>query len=85
MAIIGDDLGVAERRPCPEQWTRERKLVFFLEEFTMAKRKTTRRFSDELEVETVKLAKRRNQSMAEIAMELGINAKSIGESEARPC
>ena len=45
----------------------------------MAKRKTRRRFSEEFKAETVKLVKQSNRSMADIAMELGINAKSIGE------
>ena len=45
----------------------------------MAKRKTRRRFSDEFKAEAVKLVKQSNRSMAELAMELGINAKSIGE------
>ena len=45
----------------------------------MAKRKTRRRFSDEFKAETVKLVKQSNRSMADLAMELGINAKSIGE------
>ena len=45
----------------------------------MARRKTRRRFSDEFKAEAVKLVKQSNRSMAELAMELGINAKSIGE------
>ena len=45
----------------------------------MAKKKTRRRFSDEFKAETVKLVKQSNRSMADIAMELGINSKSIGE------
>ena len=45
----------------------------------MAKRKTRRRFSDEFKAETVKLVKQSNQPMADIAMELGIISKSIGE------
>jgi transposase len=45
----------------------------------MARRKTRRRFSDEFKAETVKLVKQSNRSMADIAMELGINATSIGE------
>ena len=45
----------------------------------MAKRKTRRRFSDEFKAEAVKLVKQSNRSMADLAMELGINAKSIGE------
>ena len=45
----------------------------------MARRKTRRRFSDEFKAEAVKLVKQSNRSMAGLAMELGINAKSIGE------
>ena len=45
----------------------------------MAKRKTRRRFSDEFKCEAVKLVKQSNRSIADLAMELGINAKSIGE------
>ena len=45
----------------------------------MAKKKTRRRFSNEFKAETVKLVKQSNRSMADIAMELGINSKSIGE------
>ena len=45
----------------------------------MAKRKTRRRFSDEFKSEAVKLVKQSNRSMADLAMELGINPKSIGE------
>ena len=45
----------------------------------MAKRKTRRRFSDEFKSEAVKLVKQSNRSMADLAMELGISAKSIGE------
>jgi len=45
----------------------------------MARKRTRRRFSEEFKAETVKLVKQSNRSMADIAMELGINAKSIGE------
>lgn len=45
----------------------------------MRKRKTRRRFSDEFKSEAVKLVKQSNRSMADLAMELGINAKLIGE------
>jgi len=45
----------------------------------MARKKTRRRFSDEFKAETVKLVKQSNRSMADVAMELGLNAKSIGE------
>ena len=43
------------------------------------KKKTRRRFTDEFKSETVKLVKQSDRSMSSIAMELGINAKSIGE------
>lgn len=43
------------------------------------KKRTRRRFSDEFKAETVKLAKQSDRSMADLAMELGINAKSLGE------
>ena len=43
------------------------------------KKKTRRRFSEEFKAETVKLVKQSDRSMSSIAMELGINAKSIGE------
>ena len=46
----------------------------------MAKTKRTRRrFTEEFKAETVKLVKQSDRSMAGIAMELGIRAKSIGE------
>jgi transposase len=46
----------------------------------MAKqKKARRRFTDEFKAETVKLVKQSDRSMAGIAMELGISAKSIGE------
>ncbi len=45
----------------------------------MATRKTRRRFSDEFKSEAVKLVKQSNRSMADLAMEIGINPKSIGE------
>ena len=46
----------------------------------MAKTKRTRRrFTEEFKAETVKLVKQSDRSMAGIAMELGISAKSIGE------
>ena len=46
----------------------------------MAKKKQTRRrFTDEFKSETVKLVKQSDRSMADIAMELGISAKSVGE------
>ena len=43
------------------------------------KKKTRRRFTEEFKAETVKLVKQGDRSMAGIAMELGISAKSIGE------
>ena len=43
------------------------------------KKKTRRRFTEEFKAETVKLVKQSDRSMAGIAMELGISAKSIGE------
>ena len=43
------------------------------------KKKTRRRFSEEFKAETVKLVKQSDRSMSSLAMELGINAKSIGE------
>ena len=43
------------------------------------KKKTRRRFTAEFKSETVKLVKQSDRSMASIAMELGISAKSIGE------
>ena len=47
----------------------------------MAKKKklTRRRFTAEFKSETVKLVKQSDRSMADIAMELGISAKSVGE------
>ncbi len=43
------------------------------------KKKTRRRFTDEFKSETVKLVKQSDRSMADLAMELGISAKSISE------
>ena len=43
------------------------------------KKKTRRRFTEEFKAETVKLVKQSDRSMSSIAMELGINAKSLGE------
>ena len=63
----------------PKKWTHRRKLVFVVEEFTMARKKTRRRLSDEFKAETVKRVKQSNRSMADLAMEHGINAGSIGE------
>ena len=46
----------------------------------MSKQKRTRRvFSPEFKSETVKLVKQSDRTMADIAMELGISAKSVGE------
>lgn len=43
------------------------------------KKQTRRRFTPEFKAETVKLVKQSNQTMAAVAMELGISAKSVGE------
>jgi transposase len=43
------------------------------------KKQTRRRFTEEFKAETVKLVKQSDRSMSSLAMELGINAKSIGE------
>jgi len=43
------------------------------------KKQTRRRFTEEFKAETVKLVKESDRSMSSIAMELGINAKSVGE------
>ena len=43
------------------------------------KKKTRRRFTEEFKAETVKLVKQSDRSMAGIAIELDISAKSIGE------
>jgi hypothetical protein len=46
----------------------------------MSKQKRRRRrFTAEFKAETVKLVKQSDRTMADIAMELGISAKSIGE------
>ena len=46
----------------------------------MSKQKRTRRrFTTEFKAETVKLVKQSDRTMADIAMELGISAKSVGE------
>jgi transposase len=46
----------------------------------MSKQKRTRRrFTAEFKSETVKLVKQSDRTMAGIAMELGISAKSVGE------
>jgi transposase len=46
----------------------------------MSKQKRTRRrFTAEFKSETVKLVKKSDRTMADLAMELGISAKSIGE------
>ena len=42
-------------------------------------RRSRRTFSDEFKSETVKLVKRSDRSMSDIARELGISAKSMGE------
>jgi len=43
------------------------------------KKQTRRRFSPEFKAETVKLVKQSNRTMSDVAMELGISAKSVGE------
>jgi len=43
------------------------------------KKRTRRRFTTEFKAETVKLVKQSNRTMADVAMELGISAKSVGE------
>jgi transposase len=46
----------------------------------MAKKKRSRRrFTDEFKAETVKLVKQSDRTMSDIAMELGISSKSVGE------
>ena len=46
----------------------------------MSKQKRTRRrFTAEFKAETVKRVKQSNRTMADVAMELGISAKSVGE------
>ena len=42
-------------------------------------KRTRRRFTAEFKAETVKLVKNSNRTMADVAMELGISAKSVGE------
>ena len=43
------------------------------------KKKTRRRFTDEFKAETVKRVKQSDRTMIDIAMELGISSKSVGE------
>ena len=45
----------------------------------MPKKRSRRRFTSEFKAETVKLVKQSDRTMADIAMELGISAKSVGE------
>jgi transposase len=45
----------------------------------MSKKRSRRRFTNEFKAETVKLVKQSDRTMADIAMELGISAKSVGE------
>jgi transposase len=45
----------------------------------MAEKRSRRRFTDEFKAETVKLVKQSDRTMSDIAMELGISAKSVGE------
>ena len=48
-------------------------------EYTMTKQKRTRRrFTAEFKAEMVKPVKQSNRTMADVAMELGISAKSVG-------
>jgi len=42
-------------------------------------KRTRRRFTAEFKAETVELVKQSDRTMADLAMELGISAKSIGE------
>ena len=42
-------------------------------------KRTRRRFSAEFKAETVKLVKQGDRTMADVAMELGISTKSVGE------
>jgi transposase len=42
-------------------------------------KRTRRRFTAEFKAETVKLVQQSNRTMADVAMELGISAKSVGE------
>ena len=43
------------------------------------KKQTRRRFTAEFKAETVKLVKQSKRTMADVAMELGITSKSVGE------
>ena len=43
------------------------------------KKQTRRRFTAEFKAETVKLVKQSNRTMADVAMELAISPKSLGE------
>jgi transposase len=45
----------------------------------MTKKRSRRRFTNEFKSETVKLVKQSDRTMADIAIELGISAKSVGE------
>jgi len=45
----------------------------------MSKKRSRRRFTKEFKAETVKLVKQSDRTMSDIAMELGISAKSVGE------
>ncbi len=45
----------------------------------MSKKRSRRRFTKEFKAETVKLVKQSDRSMSDIARELGISAKSVGE------
>jgi transposase-like protein len=45
----------------------------------MSKKRSRRRFTNEFKAETVKLVKQSDRSMSDIARELEISAKSVGE------
>ena len=45
----------------------------------MSRKRSRRRFTDEFKAETVKLVKQSDRTMSDIAMELGISSKSVGE------
>ena len=45
----------------------------------MSRKRSRRRFTDEFKAETVKLVKQSDRTMSDIAMELRISSKSVGE------
>jgi transposase len=47
--------------------------------FKMSRKRSRRRFAKEFKAETVKLVKRSDRRMSDIARELGISSKSVGE------